>query len=114
MDTTTNPIEKILEEKAIQIQKEQIDKRHEYNIMIMDIIKEYIDKYPNFRFIQLLWLLNIVNNMDRFQEESKLTYEKIKIAIQRMESMQTNINSTSREQQLELDLNMEKENENKI
>ena len=39
------------------------------------ILEEYITKYPNFRFIQLLWLLDIVNNDDRFYEESEETLE---------------------------------------
>ena len=49
--------------------------RQESNKKLLTILEEYITKYPNFRFIQLLWLLDIVNNDDRFYEESEETLE---------------------------------------
>ena len=52
-----------------------IKNRQKSNKKLLTILKEYITKYPNFRFIQLLWLLDIVNNKDRFYEESAQTLE---------------------------------------
>ena len=55
--------------------EEIIKNRQKSNKKLLTILKEYITKYSNFRFIQLLWLLGIVNNKDRFYEESAQTLE---------------------------------------
>lgn len=54
------------------------NERYEYNKKLLDIISQAIEKNPDLRFIQLLWKLNIVNNEDRFHEESKETYNLAK------------------------------------
>ena len=58
--------------------------RQEYNLKILDKIKEYILKNPELRFIQILWALNIINRKegtfdieDRFHEEPSMTFYKI-------------------------------------
>lgn len=58
--------------------------RQEYNLQILKILEEYLKQHPDFRFIQVLWALNIIdrdeNNLiiDRFYEEPNITLEKIK------------------------------------
>lgn len=52
--------------------------RYENNKKILEILSKEIEEYQDFRFIQLLWKLGIVNNKDRFYEESSETLEKIK------------------------------------
>lgn len=52
--------------------------RYENNKKILEILNREVEEYPDFRFIQLLWKLGIVNNEDRFYEESNETLEKIK------------------------------------
>ena len=67
-----------MENKLKQLNKkyeEIIKNRQKSNKKLLTILEEYITKYPNFRFIQLLWLLDIVNNDDRFYEESVETLE---------------------------------------
>lgn len=52
--------------------------RQEYNYEILKVLKENIEKYPDYRFIQLLWALNIIDGSDKFYEESKETLSYIK------------------------------------
>ena len=69
-----------MENKLKQLNKkheEIIKHRQKSNKKLLTILEEYITKYPNFRFIQLLWLLDIVNNDDRFYEESEETLETV-------------------------------------
>lgn len=58
--------------------------RQEYNRKILTRIQEEIEKHPDYRFHQILWMLGISsceNNdsirlvADKFYEESKITYE---------------------------------------
>lgn len=64
--------------------------RIKYNNKILDIIKEYLCKHPDMRFIQALWALGIIDTMyrsiaghdvpiiiDRFSEEPNKTLERI-------------------------------------
>lgn len=51
--------------------------RYDYNKKILNIIKKEIEENKEFRFIQLLWKLNIINHEDRFYEESEETFNKI-------------------------------------
>ena len=83
----------IFTEEQRKQRQETIDRRHEYNLEIIQLIKEYIDIYPELRFIQLLWLLNVVNNMDRFHEESEITLNKIKATIERITTMKENMDN---------------------
>ena len=58
-----------------------VKNRQESNKKLLTLLEEYISKYPNFRFIQLLWLLDIVNDDDRFYEESE---ETLKIVLKKL------------------------------
>ena len=49
--------------------------RQEINLKILNQLKQYIEKYPDIRFCQLLYMLNFYNE-DKFYEESKITLEK--------------------------------------
>ncbi len=48
------------------------------NVLILSQIIDYIDKNPDVRFIQTLWNLGIIDNNDRFYEESSDTLNKMK------------------------------------
>ncbi len=52
--------------------------RKEYNIECLKELTDFIKVHPELRFIQALWALNIVDNEDRFYEESSVTLEKIR------------------------------------
>ena len=88
MESSNNIDEKIIQVKQ---QEEVINKRQYYNNLILDKIKEAIDNNKEFRFQQILWLLNITDNTDRFYEESKNTYNRINIALDRQRKMKENI-----------------------
>lgn len=57
-------------------------KRIDVNRKILRIIATEVEKYPDYRFIQLLWAMDLINaengNIeDRFYEESDVTLNKI-------------------------------------
>lgn len=57
-------------------------KRIDVNRKILEIIADKVEKYPDYRFIQLLWAMDLINaengNIeDRFYEESDVTLNKI-------------------------------------
>ena len=57
--------------------------RQKYNLEILNKLQEFLKEHPNFRFIQALWALDIIdrdeNNLiiDRFYEEPNKTLEKV-------------------------------------
>lgn len=52
--------------------------RHEYNQKILELLKIYLDKYPDLRFVQALWSLGLVDKKtDKFYEESEVTYTNL-------------------------------------
>ena len=53
-----------------------IESRQEYNMKILDLLKEEIQKYPTIRFCQLLNAFKI-GDSDKFNEESVKTYNDI-------------------------------------
>lgn len=63
-------------QKAIDQHKKYIDAREEYNLKILDYIKEKVNEYPMLRFCQLLELLGLTNS-DKFYEESVETYNNL-------------------------------------
>lgn len=52
--------------------------RQEYNLKILDIIRNKVQEYPDMRFHQILRALGISNSEDQFYEESKITLNRIK------------------------------------
>lgn len=56
--------------------KDKFEKRQEYNVKCLDIIRDMVLRYPDLRFGQILSILNL--NGDIFNEESADTYERIK------------------------------------
>lgn len=57
---------------------EMIKRRQEYNCMILEVLKETIRKYPDWRFGQIISNLSIaLPNVDCFYNESVETYENI-------------------------------------
>lgn len=79
-------LEKIRGELDREILKEtrkdildKISKRQEYNYKCLDILKELIDKYPDWRFTQIIFNVGLAE--DRFYQESVDTYELMKMAI---------------------------------
>lgn len=69
----------ILEDRKEILDK--ISKRQEYNYKCLEILKELIDKYPDWRFTQIIFNLGLAE--DRFYQESVDTYELMKMAIKR-------------------------------
>lgn len=57
--------------------------RNKYNLAILGKLEEFLKGHPNFRFIQALWALDIIdrdeNNLiiDRFYEEPNKTLDKV-------------------------------------
>lgn len=49
-----------------------------YNQQIINYLLKFITNNPEMRFIQVLWALGVVDNSDRFYEESNTTLEKVK------------------------------------
>lgn len=58
--------------------------RQKYNLEILNKLEEFLKKHPDFRFIQALWALNIIDRdeknliIDRFYEEPDKTLDKVK------------------------------------
>jgi len=69
---------KILEKSRKNI-LDKISKRQEYNYKCLDVLKELIDKYPDWRFTQIIFNVGLAE--DRFYQESVDTYELMKMAI---------------------------------
>ncbi len=55
--------------------------RQKYNFKILKELEECLEYHPDFRFIEALWSLNIVNEDDRLYEESEITFNKVKKVI---------------------------------
>ena len=57
--------------------------RQKYNLAILNKLEEFLKEHPDFRFIQALWALDIIdrdeNNLiiDRFYEEPDKTLDKV-------------------------------------
>ena len=56
--------------------KDKVKMRQEYNYKCLDILKEMIENYPDWRFTQIIFNIGLAE--DRFYEESIDTFEKIK------------------------------------
>ena len=73
------PIDKTDYEKVLKKSKDDIDdkisKRKEYNLKCLDVIKQTIEKYPDWRFMQVLYNMELCE--DRFYEESVDTFKKL-------------------------------------
>ena len=63
-------------DKSLRQQEVMIKSRQEYNMKILDLLKENIQKYPTIRFCQLLNIFKI-GDSDKFNEESINTYNDI-------------------------------------
>lgn len=73
--------------------KEYDRQRYENNKQILEILKNSIEENKNLRFVQILWMLNIVDNTDRFHEEPWVTIKRITNTIERNNKIKENINS---------------------
>ncbi len=67
------------------------------NQEILQILNDTALKYPDMRFIQILWALGIINKKDfliedRFYEESEETLQKIKQKQTELTNIPTNLN----------------------
>lgn len=61
-------------------------KRRKYNNKLLKIVKEFV-KENDFNFIQALTVLSVVSNIDRYQEESEVTYHRVQHKLQQMKNM---------------------------
>lgn len=57
-------------------------KRINYNIEILETLKDYLLANPNVRFCQALYNLKIVDKQDRFLEESGRTLSRVRLALE--------------------------------
>ena len=71
MDNFRKKMDEFLEE-----QRAIIDLRQEYNLKILDMLREEVYKYPKIRLCQLLNIFK-VGDIDKFNEESIKTYNDI-------------------------------------
>ena len=55
--------------------------RQKCNLEILGKLESFLKEHPDFRFIQALWALNIVDKEDRFYEEPGKTLDKVNNAI---------------------------------
>lgn len=55
---------------------EKIVNRQNYNYKCLDIIEYFVDKFPEWRFGQILWNLGLC--VDKFHDESVDIYEDLK------------------------------------
>ena len=55
-----------------------MNNRLEYNLEILDLLRDFLKNNPEIRFIQALWILNIISKEDRFYEESKETLKNLR------------------------------------
>lgn len=80
-------------EEAIKFDRQRQKSNLEILEHIIAFIKEYIDNNPNLRFIQVLWLLDITNQQDRFNEEPQVTLKRIEHRLEQINQMKENMNS---------------------
>ena len=59
--------------------------RQKYNLEILKKLRDFIEKHPEYRFHQALWAAGLItrdkdlNIIDKFYEESEVTFDKLKI-----------------------------------
>ena len=75
MDEFSEKLEKALKEFKEEF-KEKVKTRQEYNYKCLDILKEMVEKYPDWRFMQILSNTGI--DEINFYEESVDTFNKIR------------------------------------
>lgn len=54
-----------------------MNSRQESNKEILKKLEYYVEQYPDMRFCQLLYILNIMDGSDKFYEESDTTLIKL-------------------------------------
>jgi len=79
VNTINNGLYRKILEDARKNFGDKISKRQEYNYKCLDVLKELIDKYPDWRFTQIIFNVGLAE--DRFYQESVDTYELMKMAI---------------------------------
>jgi hypothetical protein len=57
-------------------------KRENYNVQILEELREYLLKNPSIRFCQALYNLKIIDKEDRFYEESSKTLNRVRLVIE--------------------------------
>lgn len=56
-----------------------MNSRQESNKEILKKLEYYVEQYPDMRFCQLLYMLNIMDGSDKFYEESDTTLIKLNL-----------------------------------
>lgn len=56
--------------------KKVIELRKEANEILNSVIDVIIQEHPSLRYTQILWILGIIDNQDRFYEEPAYTIER--------------------------------------
>jgi hypothetical protein len=60
-------------------------KRINYNVEILETLKDFLLKNPNIRFCQALYILKIVDKEDRFSEEPSRTLSRVRAVVEDQE-----------------------------
>lgn len=80
----TENVEELLR-RTIEKQNSDLDfkiaHRQEFNYKILENLKELVDKFPEFRFWQVMCALGYETNPDRFYEESYDTLQQIEAVV---------------------------------
>lgn len=62
--------------EIVEKHDKEVKERNEYNMKILDYIKNRLERYPEVRFCQLLYVLGLTGK-DNFAEEPTETYRKL-------------------------------------
>ncbi len=57
-------------------------KRINYNVELLETLKDYLLANPNVRFCQALYNLRIVDKQDRYNEESSRTLSRLRESLE--------------------------------
>lgn len=57
-------------------------KRINYNVELLETLKDYLLANPNVRFCQALYNLRIVDKQDRYSEESSRTLSRVRESLE--------------------------------
>ena len=70
---------------------EKLKQREIYNNKILKLIRKYLKENKQERFIQALTVLSIVTAIDKFEEDSEITYKRVKNRLEQIKEMKQKI-----------------------
>lgn len=91
IDTVINHSLELMTEEKKEETRQLYAKRLKFNKKLLRLISKYIKENPQFRFIQALHSLTICGQIDRFYEESELTYDRVVKILEQQEEMRNKL-----------------------